>query len=422
MKEFINTTVAGRYRLKNLVAAGNFGAVFESEQSFFDHFARRVAVKLSTHTHLEAAQARDVFGDALKLAQVMDQITDAEARRHLVHVYDAGLLPELEGRAFCVMEFIDGTDLQNQFDSYKRVPAQLLLKWARQICTAVKGLHNLVPAVLHRDLKPNNVLLGLDRSVRLVDFGLTAKLTLLGFVPGVAGTTAYMAPETTRGESVPASDVYSIGLILYEGLTGKHPFADLIPPHDLPEKLHCDWLYDQKGRIHVPPPSHLNNTVDRRLDSIILECLEFRPGRRYHNAGELLEDLQSPYGGPEHPDAAELEEGLRLKADRDWAGALSAFERGLKASSSSHETRFQLLFESGETIVQIGRHLDAAARLREAWHFVKDTGILRTQTERAELLAAISQAYRFGGNEYQSGVFAKERDKLLGKTAEAIQK
>src|SRR5258705_13733843 len=105
MKEFINTTVAGRYRLKTLVAAGNFGAVFESEQSFFDHFARRVAVKLSTHTHLEAAQARDVFGDALKLAQVMDQITDAEARRHLVHVYDAGLLPELEGRAFCVMEF-----------------------------------------------------------------------------------------------------------------------------------------------------------------------------------------------------------------------------------------------------------------------------------------------------------------------------
>jgi len=407
MRSFQGRTLCGSYLLGEYLSEGNFGAVYRSEQQFLGRTARRVAVKLSKHTDITTETARDIFADAFLLAEALDEMTDALARSYLVHVYDVGLVPELDSRAFVVMEFVQGTTLKTQFDSYKmggahgRVPANLLLKWTRQICHALKELHSLAPPVLHRDLKPDNILLGVDNNVRVVDFGLSAKLLSSGIVPGVAGTIAYMSPETSQGESVPASDVYSIGLILYEGLTGRLPFDHIIVPPDLPKAFHSDWLYKQKSNIRPTPVSFMNNTVSPELNAAVMRCLAFNPRDRFFNASELLESLE-PKPASDSPDVEALNEGRRLRATDDLDAARRAFERGLTTRSSSQEIRFLLLRGLGELLAAAGDHRTAAARLVEAWELVKNTAILRTRRERAELLKQIEDAYRASGNPYQA--------------------
>lgn len=414
MRTFVGSVLQGGYILREFIQEGNFGAVYRSEQRFLDVPVRRVAVKLSKRTGFDAETAKDVFADVFMLAQAMDEMTDTEERNHLVHVYDAGILHDMEKRAFVVMEFVQGTSLDYQFRSYKKVPSNILLKWARQICHALKGLHSLVPPVLHRDLKPDNILLGVDQSVRIIDFGLAAKLLSHGYIPGVAGTLSYMAPETSRGESVPASDVYSVGLILYEGLTGTPPFKHLIPPTGMPAALYSDWLYAQKSSIHPTPPSELNNTVEPELDGVILRCLEFKPERRYLHAGELLQALTlKPREAP--PDVTALNEGLRLKEAGKNNEAIACLREGLKISSSSKETRFVLSRELGETLLLISEYEEAAAQLVEAWELTQGSAILRTRKERAELLACIEDAYHRDGNEWQSRRYKDLKERELGR-------
>lgn len=416
MKSFEGKTLQRKYLLEEYKGGGNFGAIFKSYQQFLGVKVRRVAVKLSKDTGFDIDKAKDIFADVFMLAEAMDEMTDAEARSHLVHVYDAGILPEESNRIFVVMEYIQGTNLAQQFESFHcRVPANLLLKWTHQICCALKGLHTLVPPLIHRDLKPDNILLGIDLNVRVVDFGLAARLMYKGYVPGSIGTIKYMAPETIKGESVPASDVYSIGLVMYEGLTGQLPFAQLIPPVNLPQPMHIDWLYKQMSTIRPSPPSSLNNTVTSQLDAIVLRCLKFNPSERFSNAGELLKALDNLYTSQQDSDVSALNEGRRLKAAGDLNGARRMFEQGLTVASSSKETRFALLRELGEVLVVLKECPKAVERLVEAWKLAENSAILRRLQERTLLLEDIAGASRLCGNDYMANTYKnlalKERQK-----------
>jgi len=412
MRSFTGKTLKESYLLQEYIFEGNFGAVYKSEQYFLDVPVRRVAVKISKEVNIDINKAKDIFADAFLLAHAMDEMDDAEARSHLVHVYDVGILRELDNRLFVVMEYIQGTTLAAQFESYKRVPANLMMKWARQICQAVAGLHDMIPPVLHRDLKPDNILMGIDRTVRVVDFGLAAKLMHHGYVPGVAGTTAYMAPETMKGESIPASDVYSIGILLYEGLTGSHPFGHLVPPIDLPKSLESDWIYNEKGKIKPALPSKLNNTVTPEIEGVIMRCLEFNASRRYVNAGALLGALQQKEKA-EPVDVQALQEGKELMAANDLEGARAILEIGMSKASSSKENRFHLTRNLAEVMDRSEEHAEAVAKLVEAWKLTKSGAILRTREERAQLLEQIVQAYRKIGNEFQAIRYENEIKKEL---------
>jgi serine/threonine protein kinase len=404
MRSLEGTTIRDSYLLKRLVGEGTFGGVFLSEQQFIGVPIRKVAVKISKRVRLDQETARDIFADAFILAQAMSEMTDAGARSHLVHVYEVGIEPK-DGRAFIVMEYIQGTTLQQQFTSFQRVPATQLLKWARQMCVALRGLHTLATPVIHRDLKPDNILLGVDLTVRVVDFGLAAKLLAHGYVPGVAGTVAYMAPETSQGWSVPASDVYSVGLILYEGLTGKLPFAHLVPPLSLPASLHADWLYENKKTLRVLPPSERSNTSTPGLDAVVLRCLEFDPSDRYHDAGGLLDALDALEKGP--PEDA-VSRARRLRAEGDLAGSRKALEAGLAANPPSMDMRFALLRELGEVLVEAGEPTLGADRLKEAWELARETAVLRTRAARADLLEAVANAFRAAGNGWQADRYLQQ--------------
>ncbi|MEU4526072.1 serine/threonine-protein kinase [Amycolatopsis sp. NPDC024027] len=387
MRAFVGATLCGRYRLLEHLGSGAFGSVFLSDQYVLGVPMRRVALKLSRRTRLSDEDAREVLADALLLAEAMDSITDARSRQHLVHVYDAGITPGAEARGYLAMELVRGSTLEDQFASLAKTPSPLLMKWIGQVCLALRGLHSLDPPILHRDLKPSNVLLGADNTVRLVDFGLSAKMLHLGYAPGVAGTLAYMAPETSRGRSTPASDVYSVGLLTYEGLTGRHPFRGLVPPVELPDALYPDWLHEAKRQYRPLPPSALNNTVSSALDAIVLRCLEFEADDRFAGAAELLVAL----------DARELPS---RPADQ--------------ATSLPKEDHFLLLRDQGEAFAAAGRHERAAGAFAEAWGLTANAVILRTTHERAALLQRAADCYRLAGNTFQARRYDALRAKELG--------
>jgi eukaryotic-like serine/threonine-protein kinase len=407
MKSFEGKPILqGKYLLEEYKGGGNFGAIFRSWQKILGVKARRVAVKISKDTGFDIENARETFADVFMLAEAMDEMTDVEARSHLVHIYDAGILPEEGNRMYVVMEYVQGTNLDHEFRSYRQVPADLLLKWMRQICCTLKGLHTLVPPLIHRDLKPDNILLGSDKNIRVVDFGLAARLIYEGYVPGSIGPIKYMAPETLKGESVPASDVYTLGLLMYEGLTGQLPLGHLIPPRDLPQALYCDWLCKQMSAIVPSKPSTLNNTVKPQLDELVLRCLKFNPSERFHNAGELLKALNSIYdGSPPPDDERALNEGRKLRSSGDLSGARSSFEKGLDAASSSKEIRFALMHELGQVLIELKEYREAAKWLEEAWKLARNGAVLRKLQERIDLLNEITDAYLLSGNKYKEKCF-----------------
>ncbi|QFR01159.1 serine/threonine protein kinase [Streptomyces phaeolivaceus] len=420
LRSFEGRMIDDRYLLTEWVGGGNFGAVFLSEQRILGRPVRRVACKISRETGMTEEDARHRFSDVLRLAEAMDGMTDAEARRHLVHVYDGGLAHDAGGRAFLVMEYVQGTTLADQFHSRRTVSAKQLFTWARQICVALRGLHALDQPLLHRDLKPDNVLLGTDLTVRLIDFGLAARLLESGTVPGVAGTLTYMAPETSQGESVPASDLYSLGVLMYEGLTGRLPFEHLVPPHELPDALHGDWLYRRKkeGRA-VAPPSRLNNTVTREIDAVVLRCLEFDPARRFRSATELLGALAEAEAGPRRPPpgANALERAREQAAAGDTAGACDTLRGCLDsgAENPSPAVRLALLNELAGLLDTRGDPAGSARRLAESWQLVRGSALLRTRKERCALLTRTADTYRRAGNAYQARHFEdllrRERDR-----------
>lgn len=303
-ERLLGQTLAGKYRLDAVRAAGAFGTVFDARQLFCGHVVRPVAVKVSRETGLTEETAPHLFGDALILARLLADPAHADhpGRRHLVPIFDMGLLPEHEGRAFLVMEHVDGLPLLSHLHAAGRFGVAAGLRLARQTCRALALVH--AQGAVHRDLKADNILLDRRGVVRVVDFGLAAFADpRLGFAPGALGTFTYMAPETLHGRSTPASDVYGLGLLLYELFTGGGPH--LAAPWSLDAKQdHRDAHYEIKRSLRFPPPSEVQNEIrndHRWLDALVLRCLETEPQRRFADAGQLLAALEAGASGQELP-------------------------------------------------------------------------------------------------------------------------
>ena len=411
LRRLVGRAVNGRYLLRELLGSGGFGGVFLSEQYVLGRPVRRVACKLSRRTGITEQTAGGLFADVLQLASAMEAMTEAEARGHLVHVYDGGIAPDLGGRAFLVMEYVLGHSLADEFKQYPdgRVPHGLLLKWARQICVALRGLHAQVPPLLHRDLKPDNVLLGADGTVRLIDFGLAARMFEGGQVPGTAGTIQYMAPETAEGASIPASDLYSLGLLMYEGLTGEYAFAHLAPPVGLPSALYPEWLNEAKRESPPARPSALDPSIPRWLDDLVLSCLAQRPADRVRGADELIAAIDKGGRGADGAGGGEsaLEKAGRLRAGGAPAEAASVVEEALHNARLEPGVRYALLRELGEAHAALSAHAEAARRFAEAYELL---GRLRvTPAERCDLLARTEEAFRRAGNAFQAERIARLR-------------
>ena len=304
-QRLLGRTLAGKYKLLDVQASGAFGTVFRAEQYFCSRLMRPVAVKVSRQTGLTEETAPYLFGDALVLAQLLACATpglDEAGRRHLVQIHDMGLLPEHEERAYLVMEYVDGLPLLSHMRAAGRVSVAIGLRFIKQICRGMALVHG--QGAVHRDLKSDNILVDRRGIVRVVDFGLAAFADpRLGFAPGSLGTFTYMAPETLDGRSTPASDVYSLGLLMYELFVGDGPHLSAAWSNDDKSDRRDEHLRIKKS-LRFPPPSQFQNEIRndfRWLDALILRCLEVEPERRFADAGRLLAAIEACAAGEPLP-------------------------------------------------------------------------------------------------------------------------
>jgi serine/threonine protein kinase/Tfp pilus assembly protein PilF len=213
------------------------------------------------------------FKKEIKLAS---QIT----HENVCRIYDLG---EIEDIKYISMEFIKGTNLQEFIQSSKRLSVETALPIAEQICQALIAAHK--KGVIHRDLKPQNIMLDKKGNAYVMDFGIARSLEAEEVTkPGaIIGTPAYISPEQAEGKAADTrSDIYSLGCILYEMLTGKPPF----------EAETSVALLHKHLKEKPQPPAKLNSQISPSLDKIILKCLEKEPTKRYQGAPEIIEDLK----------------------------------------------------------------------------------------------------------------------------------
>jgi len=265
-------TLADRYRIVALLGKGGMGEVYRAEDL---KLTQTVALKFLPVAMTQDESARARFHQEVRLAREI-------SHPNVCRVFDIG---EFDGRLFLTMEYVDGEDLASLLRRIGQLPQGKGLEIARQMCAGLAAAHE--HGVLHRDLKPGNIMLDGRGRVRITDFGLAAFAENLDAEELRAGTPAYMAPEQLSGTEVtPRSDIYSLGLVLYEIFTGKKAFDAAT----LPELLR---LREKNTPSSI---STLVRDIDPLVERVILRCLEKDPARRPATALQVAAAL--PGGDP----------------------------------------------------------------------------------------------------------------------------
>ncbi len=271
--EFIPGAMLGdRYRIIAPLGKGGMGEVYRADDLTL---GQQVALKF-----LPPALARDE--EALRRFRNEVRVARQVSHANVCRVYDVG---EVNGSLFLSMEYVDGEDLASLLRRIGRLPADKGLEIARKLCAGLAAAHD--KGVLHRDLKPGNVMLDGSGHVLLTDFGLAGFTEHIGGADIRSGTPLYMAPEQLAGKEVTArSDIYALGLLFYELFTGKRPH----------ESSSFQELLQQRSESTPVNPSSFVHDLDPAVETVILRCLEPDPGRRPQSALAVAAAL--PGGDP----------------------------------------------------------------------------------------------------------------------------
>jgi serine/threonine-protein kinase len=265
----IDTLFDGRYRIQRKLGAGGMADVYLAEDQ---ELGRRVAIKILNARHGNDDQFIERFRREAKNAAALNH-------PNIVSIYDRG---EAEDTYYIAMEFLDGRTLKELIVGRGAAPINVAIEYARQILSALRFAHR--HGIVHRDIKPHNVLVDGEGRVKVTDFGIaragTSQMTETG---SIVGTAQYLSPEQARGGEVdPRSDLYSLGIVLYELLTGKTPFDGETPVEIAMKHL----------STAPKPPSKLRSDIPPELDMVVLRALAKNPDDRYQSADEMEADLE----------------------------------------------------------------------------------------------------------------------------------
>jgi eukaryotic-like serine/threonine-protein kinase len=264
----INTLFDGRYRIMRKLGTGGMANVYLAEDQ---ELGRRVAIKILDDRHAGDDQFIERFRREAKNAASL-------SHPNIVSIYDRG---EAEGTYYIAMEYLDGRSLKELIVSRGPAPVNIAVDYARQILAALRFAHR--HGIVHRDIKPHNVLVDAEGRLKVTDFGIArAGASQMTEAGSIIGTAQYLSPEQARGAPVDqTSDLYSVGVVLYELLTGGVPFTG-----DTPVEIAMKHLSS------VPdPPSAKRGDIPRDLDLVVLRALAKDPAERYQSAEEMDEDL-----------------------------------------------------------------------------------------------------------------------------------
>jgi len=260
-----------RYRNPERIARGGMGEVYRAEDA---DLARIVAVKLLSDRFADNDAIRGRFTrEALAVARLSHAPST-------VTIFDVG---EHEGRPYIVMEYLPGGSLADRLEREGAQPVGRSLEWLGQAAAALDAAH--ANGIVHRDVKPGNLLLDNDDRVKVADFGVASAADLGSFTEAgtVVGTAGYLAPEQARGErATPASDVYALAVVAFELLTGKRPFER--------ESSTAEAIAHVSAPI--PPASSSNPRLPSELDDVLARGLAKEPVHRFATAGEFVQALR----------------------------------------------------------------------------------------------------------------------------------
>jgi eukaryotic-like serine/threonine-protein kinase len=268
-------TKAGRYEILGELGRGAMGVVYKAMDPVI---GRTVAVKTMRLSEEGMGLSRQ---ELLTRFQTEAIAAGLLAHPNIVVVFDAG---EEDGLYYITMELVEGKSLQEQLDHGHAFPLPRTLRIMEQTCSALQFAHER--NVVHRDIKPANLMLTPDDTVKVTDFG-TAKILQFGSIQQTAhvmGTPSYMSPEQVKGRGVDGrTDIFSLGVMLYEMLTGEKPF---------PGQNITTVIYKIVNETPVPP-RQINPSIHPGISAVVMKALEKEPDQRYQNCREMLEDLKN---------------------------------------------------------------------------------------------------------------------------------
>jgi serine/threonine-protein kinase len=267
--QLLNTLFDGRYRIMRKLGSGGMANVYLAEDQ---ELGRRVAIKILNDRHAGDEQFVERFRREAKNAASL-------SHPNIVSIYDRG---EAEGTYYIAMEYLDGKSLKELILERGPAPVSVAVDYARQILAALRFAHR--NGIVHRDIKPHNVLVDAEGHAKVTDFGIArAGASQMTEEGSIIGTAQYLSPEQARGTKVDqTSDLYSLGIVLYEMLTGTVPFTG-----DSPVEIAMKHLSATPEPLSARRPD-----IPKALDLVILRALAKDPAARYQSADEMDAELE----------------------------------------------------------------------------------------------------------------------------------
>jgi len=278
-------TVRDTYFVERFLGEGAFAEVYRVQHRFLG----RQAMKVLKTPGMTVDEIEQMLGEAVLLSRI--------GHPNIIRVFDANTLDLPGGQyGFFTMEYVAGGSLDRFWRSYRDnlMPVEQAIAVMKQVCAGIAVAHAEKPPIVHRDIKPQNILVGYDGAglrVRVSDFGLAKRVNPLTLLISARGTVSFKPPESFENQDSPAADVWAIGTTLYLLLT------DTLPYPELDER---DVADAKRFMRPLRPASVYNLAVDSSLDSILSRCLARNSAERYPDATALLDDLRR--WRPERPD------------------------------------------------------------------------------------------------------------------------
>jgi serine/threonine protein kinase len=254
----------GKYKILRKLGSGGFGTVYLAEDTILK--CQR-ALKIP---HRTSSQTDKLLQESVLQTRLLDH-------PHIVKLLTVDIIDNI---LIMVMEYIEGTDLEKILDRSSSLEIQTALRYFKQILSALAFAHR--KSVIHRDIRPSNILINLDNDVKIADFGTSTLLQEKQFATTKIGSPPYMAPEQFEGKAVFASDIYSAGSLFYEMVTG-------FPPIVLANPME---IYKRAKAGQFTPLSHKNSQVSPELNWVIMKTLAADLKERYGQAVDVLNDLE----------------------------------------------------------------------------------------------------------------------------------
>lgn len=333
------------YEVERFLGEGAFAEVYRVRHRFLG----RQAMKVFKDVGVMQAEIEEMLGEAILLSRI--------GHPNIVRVFDANVFETPRGGCgFFTMENVPGGSLDRFWRSHgaNLVPIETTMDIMCQVCRGLAVAHAENPPIIHRDIKPQNILVGYEADglrARVSDFGLAKKVNPLTLLATAAGTLAFKPPETFSKKKADSSsaDVWALGVTLYLLLTDQ-----------LPYELDPDLGWSNKKAFEQDPkkPSSWNNEVDPLLEEIVMRCLDFNPARRYQNAKDLLDALKV------------WKKPSEIQATRPRKSASSEMSKRILGVHSpvDHDAAQQLVRSALKKAKEDGRLFEAADIMEEAFN------------------------------------------------------